>query len=453
MHDVKNFEIVGFLTILNCIIFSGDNTESCSEDLQFSGPNQASSAFPRHPLQQHSDLKPVNAYVVSEPFCSPISRVSSSVVNRPRFELSSNENNANQWSPQNETTSVQHCSAISNNNSNNASGKCVRFNADVQVTSVSPRLAHKVPSITTSNSINQYGHQLLNRYHCTEYNRPTEMAAISNGFSDQQSHGSDVGSNTYDEVASTTGSQTVNSVKMQTSEHQQPMNSNLLGNRVVRDLSAAELQRKFKKAHLNYEQESSSQPLYCNIDQALNESKDDHKMANPSSSVTLHQKSILKDPLCAKLRSAIRKGQFATNDLTQLESEIDSLFCGNDLAKTDENGVNAASRANVMDNEEKSTCNMLAPDLLDGLDSKEKLKNEKLFKNKSPLNAFKTSPQKLNADRNHNASNMNAAPCNSYIKMIEEKYRNKETTIHATQNKQKLRKNFVKGIHIFLILF
>lgn len=387
-------------------------------------------------------MRPVNAYVVSEPFCSPISRVSSSVVSRPRFDLSENEN-SNNCSSQNEINDAQHCSIVNNN-----LGKCVRFNADVQVTSVSPRLTHKTPLIAGSNPTNSQNHASFYRHDSTEYNPSFETMVFNDSNDHHSQHSSELGSNMYDEVASTTNSQPLGNVKA-ANEHDLP-ESNLLGNRVIRDLSTAELQCKFKKKHCGHEHELLMQPLYSNIDQMLNEHKTDPKVANCSNSA-LSQKSILKDPLCAKLRSAIRKGQFATHDLTQIESEIDSLFYGSDLPKkSDSNNVDTASHNDVVNNEKKSTCDVLASNLFAKLESdKIEPKIEKSIQNKSFFDAFKTSLKKCSIDENRISDKLKAAPCSSYIKMIEEKYRNKEAenSLFANNNKYKSGKNLNKGIY------
>lgn len=419
--------------LLKLYNFIGDNIESrTSEDLQFLVQDGASSALSTQVFQQHSDLKPVNAYLVSEPFCSPISRVSSSAVNRPRFELSGKNGIYSKWSPPlNEVTAEmqQHFSAMNSN----VSGKCVRFNADVQVTSVSPRMAHKVVSPGNGGNGPPNEHT-YNRYHCTElYTRNSADLA-----SDEHICNSEVGSNMYDEVASTASSQKASPNLKSTNELH-----SLSANRVISDLPMAELQRKFRKNQTIFGQESSStQPLYSNIDQTFSETK----IANQSNCTVSQQKSILKDPLCAKLRSSILKGQFAMTDSAQLESEIDSLFCGNESAKSDANDVDAHSRVSVIGGEEKSTCDIFAPNMLAGLELNEKLQNGKSYQSKSPSNAFKVFSKKNSSTSNSFVNDVNTAPCNSYIQMIEEKYRSKEIS-STNQNKIKAGKSTNKGMY------
>lgn len=368
---------------------------------------------------------------MSEPFCSPISRVSSSVVNRPRFEPSGS---SNKWSPSSNEgiTEMHHAFPVMNNI---VAGKSVRFNADVQVTSVSPRMVHKVMSTGNSAGNGSTNQHTYNRHHCTEFFHSYEQMNSRN--SDQLSdvhncNNSEMSSNMYDEVASTTGSQK-SPPKMKGPSEQ--LSS------VISDMSMAESQRKFRKNQTIFGHESS-QPLYSNIDQTFSETK----VPNQNHLTVLQQKSILKDTLCAKLRSNILKGQFAMTDSAQLESEIDSLFYGNDTAKNDANNVDVLSRVNFMGSDEKSTCDMLAPDMLAGFETNEKMPNGKSYQNKSPSNAFKVSSKKYSSTSNSFVNDMNAAPCNSYIQMIEEKYRNKETSSN-NQSKLKAVKSTNKGMY------
>lgn len=225
------------------------------------------------------------------------------------------------------------------------------------------------------------------------------------------------------------------------------MVNNGLGTRALRDLSMAELQRKTKKKGQSQtattigEHQSQSQqlqqPQYAN-QEMIHAQMAEIKMAAaqsqqpaPPAAVPQQQKSILKDPLCAKLRSAIRKGKFAMTDPAKFESEIDSLLHNKNPANNNID-LEKLNQGGVLDRTGSPGCDMLGElDTVDLLGDLTQFDLAAPYKTAGLTTSDRSQGPNLSNSPNskHSLSSSIIAnqPCNSYIQMIEEKYRHKES--------------------------
>lgn len=279
--------------------------------------------------------------------------------------------------------------------------KCVRFNADVQITSVSPRMSAKF----TANTTNSGGFK---------FESNEELRASSPA-------------NTYDEVASVTG-------ELEPPHERYPEFPKAIVKTKKKpttwqtgNLSTSSSGTSISDCEQQQQQQQPNKAQYANVMETVQQYEQQSKSGKVLSHTALvhnqqsnSQKSILKDPLCAKLRSAVKKGQFVLTDTAKLESEIDILLYGNDsFQRNNDQRVSGEMSANeILSSIQEPTSSATCDRSIDNL-----IQNEipEIFTDRYHNHHHRRPPTFSNRPLNSELS------CNSYVQMIEEKYRLKDS--------------------------